>query len=155
MVFSHTATATTTATATPQRAVTPTNEGEIFGDDQISPTPPLNYLQNVNYSRPQSTMGGSSGANAAPSGSNYFRSRRVRKGEIEKPWTKRKDPKEKWVTIIPLVGLAIGIALAGFLVYDGLTTVVNNTYQLVLDEDWSGGINPKVWTKEVEVGGYG
>ena len=147
-------TATTTATATPQRPATPTYEGEVFSDDHISPTPPLNYLHGVNYSRPQSTMGDSSGANQ-PTGSSYFRSRRVRKGEVEKPWTKKKDPKEKWVTIIPLLGIGLGLAFAGFLVYDGLKTVVNNTYSLVLDEDFSGGLNSKIWTKEVEVGGYG
>ncbi|KAI9841999.1 MAG: hypothetical protein M1838_003326 [Thelocarpon superellum] len=151
MVYSH----TTTATATPQRPATPTFEGEIFSDDHISPTPPLNYLHGVNYSRPQSTMGDSSGAAAGGGGSTYFRSRRVRKGEVQKPWLNRKDPKEKWVTIIPLIGLGIGFLLAGFLVYDGLQTVVNNTYDLILDEDFSGGLDPKIWTKEVEVGGYG
>lgn len=100
-------------------------------------------------------MGESSAINNGVGGSTYFHSRRVRKGEIEKPWTKRKDPKEKWVTIIPLVGLALGVAIAAFLVYDGLKTVVNNTYDLVLDEDFSGGLNSKIWTKEVEVGGFG
>ena len=95
------------------------------------------------------------GGNNIPGGSAYFRSRRVQKGEIEKPWMKRKDPKEKWVTIIPMVGLALGVALAAFLVYDGMRTVVKNSYKLVLDEDFSTGLDPKIWTKEVEVGGFG
>jgi hypothetical protein len=31
----------------------------------------------------------------------YFRSRRIQKDDkIEKPWLKKKDPKEKWVTIM-------------------------------------------------------
>ncbi|KAI9675299.1 MAG: hypothetical protein M1817_001202 [Caeruleum heppii] len=154
MVYSHAPTTTTTASATPQRPATPNYEGEIFSDDHIAPTPPLNYLHGINYSRPQSTMGDSSGiANAG--GATYFRSRRVRKGEVDRPWLKRKDPKEKWVTIIPLIGIGIGLLLAGFLIYDGLRTVVNNTYELVLDENFSGGINPAIWTKEVEVGGFG
>lgn len=100
-------------------------------------------------------MGESSGINSGTGGSSYFRSRRVRKGDVEKPWLKKRDPKEKWVTIIPLIGIAFGVAIAGFLVYDGLRTVVNNTYQLVLDDDFSGGLNSKIWQKEVETGGFG
>jgi len=85
----------------------------------------------------------------------YFHSRRVKKGEVERPWMDKKDPREKWVTIIPLIGLFVGFALAGFLVWDGLRTVVNHVYCPVLDEHWSGGFNDKVWTKEAEVGGFG
>lgn len=87
--------------------------------------------------------------------SKYFHSRRVKKGEIERPWLDKKDPKEKWVTIIPLIGLALGFAFAGFLVFDGLKTVVKHDYCPVLVEDFSGGWDPKVWTKESEVGGFG
>jgi beta-glucanase (GH16 family) len=86
----------------------------------------------------------------------YFHSRRVKKGSIEKPWLKHKDPREKWVTIIPLIGLFIGLALAGFLVWDGLRTVVNHKYCPVFLEDFSSGtLNPSIWTKEAEVGGFG
>ncbi len=85
----------------------------------------------------------------------YFHSRRVKKGEVERPWTKVKDPREKWVTIIPLIGLAVGLAIAGFLVWDGLRTVINHKYCPVYMEDFSGGFDTKVWTKEAEVGGFG
>ncbi|KIW82760.1 hypothetical protein Z517_02003 [Fonsecaea pedrosoi CBS 271.37] len=85
----------------------------------------------------------------------YFHSRRVKKGEVEKPWTKVKDPREKWVTIIPLIGLAIGFGLAGLLVWDGLRTVVNHQYCPVYLDDFSSGFNSKIWTKEAEVGGFG
>lgn len=86
----------------------------------------------------------------------YFHSRRIRKGEAERPWLSKKDPKEKWVTIIPLIGIAIGFAIAGFLIYDGLSSVSNHVYCPVLDEDFSSSaLDPKIWTKEVEVGGYG
>ena len=88
--------------------------------------------------------------------SKYFHSRRVRKGEIDKPWTRNRDPREKWVTIIPIVCIVIGVALAGFLVMDGLKTVVTHQYCPVLDvTDFSDGLDPKVWTKEVELGGFG
>jgi hypothetical protein len=85
----------------------------------------------------------------------WFHSRRIKKGTIGKPWTDKKDPMEKWVTIIPLAGLFLGLAIAGVLVWDGLRSVVNHTYCPVLDEDWSSGFNPKVWIKEAEVGGFG
>ncbi|EHY52267.1 hypothetical protein HRR83_003168 [Exophiala dermatitidis] len=85
----------------------------------------------------------------------YFHSRRVKKGEVERPWTKIKDPKEKWVTIIPMIGLLVGLGIAGFLVWDGLRTVVNHKYCPVYLEDFSNGLDSKVWTKEAEVGGFG
>ena len=85
----------------------------------------------------------------------YFRSRRVKKGEVDHPWKAVKDPRQKWVTIFPLIGLALGFAVAGYLVYDGLSSIVNHTYKLVLDEDWSKGFNTDIWTKEVNLGGFG
>lgn len=79
----------------------------------------------------------------------------MRKGEVEKPWLEKKDPKEKWVTIIPIVGILIGLAISGFLIYDGLASVSHHNYCPVLSDDFSEGLNNKVWTKEVELGGYG
>ena len=67
----------------------------------------------------------------------------------------KKDPKEKWVTIIPLVGIFVGLALSGVLIWDGLRSVVNHNYCEILSEDFSNGLNSKIWTKEVEVGGFG
>lgn len=99
-------------------------------------------------------MGSSSGFQSAPT-ARYFHSRRIRKGEQERPWLDRKDPKEKWVTIIPVIGIVIGLALSGFLIYEGLQSVSNHVYCPVLDDDFSGGLNSQVWTKEVELGGYG
>lgn len=85
----------------------------------------------------------------------YFKSRRVRKGEQERPWLKETDPKEKWVWIIPVIGLLIGLGLTALQVWFGLQRISKHSYCQVLDEDWSGGFNEQVWTKEVEVGGFG
>lgn len=85
----------------------------------------------------------------------YFHSRRVKKGEAEKPWLKNVDPKEKWVTILPIVGILIGLALSGFLVWDGIKSVVKHKYCMVLDDDFSTGLNKNVWTQEVQLGGFG
>lgn len=86
---------------------------------------------------------------------NYFRSRRVRKEDIQQPWKAVKDPREKWVTIIPLIGIALGFIVAGYLIYSGLKTVVKHQYTLVFDDDFSHGFNDKIWTKESNVGGFG
>jgi len=96
-----------------------------------------------------------SATGVAPPSGRYFHSRRVRKGEVEKPWLEKKDPKEKWVTIIPIVGILIGLAVSGFLIYDGLASVSHHNYCPVLTDTFSEGLNSKVWTKEVELGGYG
>ncbi|KAH7122381.1 concanavalin A-like lectin/glucanase domain-containing protein [Dendryphion nanum] len=90
-----------------------------------------------------------------PNNGAYFKSRRVKRGEIERPWMDRKDPKEKWVTILPILGILIGLAICGVLIWDGLRSVSHHNYCQVLDDDFSGGFNDKVWTKEVEVGGFG
>lgn len=124
-------------------------------DDGISPLPPRDPSNT--HSRAPSNAPSSTGTSTArrPLSTIYFKSRRVRKDEVEKPWLEKKDPKEKWVTIIPLVALAIGFLLAGLLVYDGIRSVVHHEYCLVLSEDFSGGLDEKIWTKEAEVGGFG
>ena len=107
--------------------------------------------------RPNSTPASSSAVdlNQQVLSQRYFHSRRIKKGEVEKPWLDKKDPREKWVTIIPIIGIVIGLGIAGFLVWDGMRTVVNHEYCPVLTEDWKNGIDPKIWTKEVELGGFG
>jgi len=142
-----------TATATPMRPGTPETGRNPFSDD-ISPAPRANPFSSPFNSRPASSFGSSSAVRSALP-SRYFHSRRVRKGEVEQPWLKNKDPKEKWVTIIPLIGLALGFAIAGFLVYDGLSSVVHHKYCPVLSDDFSEGLNTNIWTQEAEVGGYG
>lgn len=58
------------------------------------------------------------------------------------------------MTIIPILGLLVGLAVSGLLIWDGLRSVVNHKYCEVFSDDFSSW-NDKVWTKEVEVGGYG
>jgi hypothetical protein len=144
--------AISTAT-TPMRPGTPESRSNPFGDD-ISPAPGRgNPFSSPFNSRPASSFGSSSAVRGLPQ--RYFHSRRVRKGEVEQPWRSKVDPKEKWVTIIPLIGLALGFGIAGFLVYDGLKSVVHHKYCPVFSDDFSSGLNPSIWTKEAEVGGFG
>lgn len=121
-----------------------------------------NPFASPNGTRPPSSLDASSHVGgvgnhheALPGGQRYFHSRRVRKGEVEKPWALKKDPKEKWVTIIPLIGVLIGLGISGFLVWDGIRSVVKHKYCLVLDEDWSQGIRESVWQHEIQLGGFG
>lgn len=133
---------------------TPDVRGNPFGDE-ISPAPRTNNnpFSTPFTSRPASSFGSSSAIQGGGP-SRYFHSRRVRKGEVEKPWMDKVDPKEKWVTIIPLIGLAIGFAIAGFLIYDGISSVVHHKYCPVMSDDFST-FNTDIWTKESEVGGFG
>ncbi|CAD0025684.1 unnamed protein product [Aureobasidium pullulans] len=113
-------TAASSANATPYlRPGTPESEA-------ITPAPRANPFATPYGSMPVSAAGSSTALQMPQQ--RYFHSRRVKKGEVEKPWLERKDPKEKWVTIIPCIGIAIGIALTGFLIYDGLASVTNHSY---------------------------
>ncbi|KAI1766720.1 glycoside hydrolase family 16 protein [Hypoxylon sp. FL1150] len=112
----------------------------------------VNPFVSPSGSRPPSSF---SSSDARISGrGKYFRSRRVKKGEVEKPWLDKKDPKEKWVTIIPILGFLVGLGISAFLVWDGLRSVVKHNYCLVLDDNFAT-FNEAVWTKEVQVGGFG
>ncbi|KAL1874340.1 hypothetical protein VTK73DRAFT_472 [Phialemonium thermophilum] len=156
--------ATSTAAPTPIRPGTPTEyQGRNPFSDGVESQAShrsgtgVNPFASPSASRPASSFGSSSalGARLDDRSQRYFHSRRVKKGEIEKPWLEKKDPKEKWVSIFPLIGILIGLGISGFLVWDGIRSVVKHKYCLVLSEDFSNGLNSAVWTKEVQVGGFG
>ena len=135
-----------------------------IGADRIEPHNPFQTpgVQTPNtltphesrYNSRSASRDGSGSGYRGPNEPTYFRSRRVKKGEIEKPWLDRKDPREKWVTIIPIAGLVLGIIVTGILIWDGIRTVAVHKYCEVYTDDFSSW-NDKVWTKEAEVGGYG
>lgn len=143
-------------TPTP-RPVSPTILPPSPFEDPITTIPDRTPYGSRPGSVPVSVLGSTSGFSAP--GLNvpqrYFHSRRVKKGEVSQPWLSKKDPREKWVTIIPCIGLAVGLAIAGFLVWHGVSSVVNHKYCPVLIEDWSHGFREDIWSREVEVGGYG
>ena len=154
----------------------------MAGRDEISTAPvpggnPFDtpHAQSLNHSIPQASRSQSRAPSRAesailsrdgsavalatgtqqPKKEKYFRSRRIKKGEVQKPWLDKKDPREKWVTIIPILGIIAGCMVAAALIWDGLRTVTNHTYCDVLYEDFSYGWNDDIWSKEVEVGGFG
>ena len=59
-----------------------------------------------------------------------------------------------WQCVIPFSGLLIGLAIAAVFILDGVKSVTNHKYCKVLDENFTTW-NPEIWTKEVELGGYG
>ncbi|KAF1991361.1 glycoside hydrolase family 16 protein [Aulographum hederae CBS 113979] len=127
-------------------------------DDNISQAPRQNpfatpYGTTPDGSRNHSRAGSSTALQTQDQ--RWFHSRRVKKGTVDRPWMNKKDPKEKWVTIIPVAGILIGLIVSGVLIWDGLRSVVNHKYCQVLDEDFSAGLNSAVWTMESEVGGFG
>lgn len=85
----------------------------------------------------------------------YFRSRRIRKGTIDRPELREKDPRAIWITIIPLLGFAVGLAIIAVLSWSGYKSVVNHQYCLAFTDDFSNGFNTSIWTKDVETGGFG
>lgn len=121
---------------------------------------PENPFSTPIQSSPGSRSASSTGyaSSRGPSGAaerKYFQSRRLPKDD-SKPPKFRRDPGEKWLWIIPVTGFAIGVIVVGVLIYLQIATKPNHKYCPVLDEDFSSGVlNPKIWTKEAEVGGYG
>ncbi|KAK8061687.1 glycoside hydrolase family 16 protein [Apiospora phragmitis] len=151
----------------PLRPGTPNTDKNPFGDEsradsraqQASSRAPSHHNPFVSpeASRPASSFGSSSalGRGMEERNQRYFHSRRVKKGEVEKPWLEKKDPKEKWVTILPIIGILVGLGVSGFLVWDGLRSVVHHKYCVVYEDDFHNGFNKDIWTPEVQVGGFG
>ena len=152
---------TTTVTHTPRL------ESISETTDSINPVPLRDPFASGNASEINSTAVSSSAASIGDDASikeeapqlhpraRYFHSRRIKKGEAERSWLKKKDPMEKWVWILPVIGLVIGLGIAGYLIFSGLGKVSYHEYCEILNEDWSEGLDPKKWLKEVEVGGFG
>jgi hypothetical protein len=85
----------------------------------------------------------------------YFRSRRIKKGTIDRPELREKDPRAIWVTLIPLSGFLVGLLSIVLLSWDGYSSVSHHRYCEVFTDDFSNGFNSTIWTKHVETGGYG
>ncbi|RXK40041.1 hypothetical protein M231_02681 [Tremella mesenterica] len=83
-----------------------------------------------------------------------FQSTRL-KGEIYKPWLEKTDPAQRWARWITLTSIFIGLAVAGILCWDGYASVPSvGKLCLVLNDDFSNGIDPSLWTHEVRLDGY-
>ncbi|KAI5363829.1 putative glycoside hydrolase family 16, concanavalin A-like lectin/glucanase domain superfamily [Septoria linicola] len=91
----------------------------------------------------------------------YFRSRRVRKDQMESPKSLRNHKKksifqrQSW--LIPCLGIFVGVGITGVLIYLGLQDQKHaGKFCPVFMEDFSSGeLSPNIWTAEQQVGGYG
>ena len=79
---------------------------------------------------------------------------RLNKNGVEKPWLLEKDPREKWVTILPLIGILIGCGLAAYLGYNGWSSVETHKFCLVYEDSFDN-LDQDIWQHEVQVGGFG
>jgi hypothetical protein len=96
----------------------------------------------------------SSGFQYGPIPGQYFRSRRVRPQDVEMPWLDKPHPRQKWGTILPLVGLGLGLMVTAIMIWDGFRVIGRHKYCEIFYDDFTS-LNETVWTKEVELGGYG
>ncbi|KAL6250927.1 hypothetical protein RBB50_001135 [Rhinocladiella similis] len=87
----------------------------------------------------------------------YFRSRRVKAKDRDASWLReKKDPRQKWLSIIPVGGLVLGLCIAAINVYVGYRNVPVHKYCLVYEDDFSSPyLNKSIWLQEVQVGGFG
>lgn len=87
----------------------------------------------------------------------YFESRRLKDPSTDLPWLKQKaDPRKKWLSLIPVLGILLGFGLAALNMYMGTRSVPVHNYCMVYEDDFSSGtLNDTVWTKEIQVGGFG
>lgn len=67
-----------------------------------------------------------------------------------------KDPRRIWHLVLPLIGVFLGFAITGYYIYHGMQNAPQHEFCMVLNEDFSSGIlDTKIWTQEVELGGFG
>ena len=149
-------------TQTAQNAAGPSSTDAIppLNSPSATRNVPTSNIKPLRSSKPdpraagQRITGGLSSGYFGPPPGVYFRSRRVKKGEVERPWLEKKDPREKWNTILPVAGLVLGLIVSAILIWDGMRKVAVHNYCEVFSDNFSTW-NASVWTKEVEVGGYG
>lgn len=86
----------------------------------------------------------------------YFHSRRIKKGDIRKPWlVNPPDPRDKWINILPFMGAFLGLCVAGVLIWDGWTSVHSHTYCKMFEDSFEDGFSYDIWSPEVTTGGFG
>ena len=85
----------------------------------------------------------------------YFRSRRIKKGTIDRPELRDKDPRRVCITLVPILGFLLGLTAIALLSWNGWVSVSNHRYCEVFTDDFSEGFNSTIWTKDVETGGFG
>lgn len=75
--------------------------------------------------------------------------------ELEKPWTKARDPRRRYSYFLSLAAIFFWGALALAYCYFGAKSLnlIGNTCMFV-EDDFSSGIDPSLWAHEVVLGGF-
>ncbi|GAO51469.1 hypothetical protein G7K_5569-t1 [Saitoella complicata NRRL Y-17804] len=68
-----------------------------------------------------------------------------------------KETRDRWrlIQAFPWIGFVLAAAVAGFLAWYGWQSVPTNTYSLVLEDDFSNGLDTSIWNHEVQLSGFG
>jgi Glycosyl hydrolases family 16 len=74
--------------------------------------------------------------------------------ELPKPWLTERDTREKWVTLLPYLGMCLGLGVAIYLGYSGWASVETHNYCLVYQDNFDT-FNTSIWNHEVQIGGFG
>lgn len=135
--------------------VTKTSESPMFGTFTPRSNSSENPFETITYKARPSVA---KFEKAAPRRGVYFRSRRIQEKEVDLSWLKqKKDSRQKWLSLLPIIGLVLGLCIAGAYIFLGIRSVPVHKYCVVYQDDFSSSttLNPDIWTKEVAVGGFG
>ncbi|KAI9709914.1 MAG: hypothetical protein M1820_002991 [Bogoriella megaspora] len=142
---------------TPDRAESPSGEAITPVPERVNPFLTGSWSNSPYTSNLQSARESTTGLNSLRP--RYFQSRRINKEQVERPWLdkKNRDPREKWVWIIPCIGLFLGFCMAGFLIWDGLRKQNKAELCPVIFQDFSSvtELDPKIWQQEIQTNGFG
>jgi hypothetical protein len=130
---------------------------QATGVEELSPSRHERSHSGTSRRRPSNFLSASYSAHGAKAYNPrpYFHSRRIRKGTIDRPELREKDPRQIWVTLIPVLGFVAGFGIIAVLTWSGYSSVSRHKYCEVFTDDFSSGFNSTIWTKHVETGGYG
>ena len=84
-----------------------------------------------------------------------FKSRR-NNGAIEKPWLQKKRSGFRWAgTGATTIGLVAGLVIVGIMAWTGWQSYDTVDFCEYWEDDFSSGLNTDVWSREVQVNGFG
>ena len=78
---------------------------------------------------------------------------------LQDPWIKEKESRVRWSWWLTFLMCWIGVGCSGIVIYFGWTGVhqiLDSDLCLVLDDEFnSGSLDTSVWTRDIELGGFG
>lgn len=85
-----------------------------------------------------------------------FKSRRIEPGTTENPWlSQKKSAVGKRISLIPIAGLIMGLIIVGIYGYTGWKSYDTVPFCEYWEEDFSEGLDTKIWTRQVQLDGFG